>query len=380
LPNDTDHCLLRIAMNETNETSVVLVHTDRFGVPAEVREEVRRLSRVSAWRSALAMAGDWLLIAAALAVALWLPHPLVWLAAAVVIATRQHALAVLVHEAAHYRLLRDHAWNDCLADPLLAWPLLFTTDGYRRHHLAHHFHLNTADDPDWVRKHGADWEFPKTRLGLMRLLLRDLCGGGVPEMVRAMRHFRKAARQQATPRRIVVLARLGYYLLAAAAVTLAGLWVEVVLLWFLPLFTLFPTLMRIRSIAEHSALPGRHDLDMTRNVLAPWWERFLFVPHNVHYHLDHHLFPSVPFYRLPELHRLLQQVPDYARHAHQNDSLLGPSSGSVLHDLTGKAASAARVDAPERSRSRRKPRRRRRGRITQRAAGPCARTLEEILS
>ena len=33
--------------------------------------------------------------------------------------------------------------------------------------------------------------------------------------------------------------------------------------------------------------------------------RALLFPHHVNYHLEHHLYPAVPHYRLPALHRLL---------------------------------------------------------------------------
>jgi fatty acid desaturase len=34
--------------------------------------------------------------------------------------------------------------------------------------------------------------------------------------------------------------------------------------------------------------------------------RAVLFPHHVNYHLEHHLYPAVPHYRLPALHRLLQ--------------------------------------------------------------------------
>ncbi len=33
--------------------------------------------------------------------------------------------------------------------------------------------------------------------------------------------------------------------------------------------------------------------------------RFFLFPHHVNYHLEHHLYPAVPHYKLPRLHRLL---------------------------------------------------------------------------
>jgi fatty acid desaturase len=38
--------------------------------------------------------------------------------------------------------------------------------------------------------------------------------------------------------------------------------------------------------------------------------------HNVHYHVDHHPYPSVPYYNLPRLHTLLLTQPEYVARAH----------------------------------------------------------------
>src|SRR5438445_11912 len=48
-------------------------------------------------------------------------------------------------------------------------------------------------------------------------------------------------------------------------------------------------------------------------------EKFLLAPHNVHYHVDHHLYPSVPYYNLPRLHAQLLAQPEYMARAHITD-------------------------------------------------------------
>ena len=45
----------------------------------------------------------------------------------------------------------------------------------------------------------------------------------------------------------------------------------------------------------------------TRTVDAPAWQRYLMAPSYVNYHLEHHLMPAVPCYRLPVFRALLQQ-------------------------------------------------------------------------
>lgn len=45
----------------------------------------------------------------------------------------------------------------------------------------------------------------------------------------------------------------------------------------------------------------------TRTTYANWIERMLFAPHNVNYHLEHHMLMGVPCYNLPKTHRLIKE-------------------------------------------------------------------------
>jgi len=321
----------------------VFVHGNRLQLARELAGRVRELSQLIVWRGLVAIAVDWAMISVSFALALSLQNPVVWIAAALVIATRQHALSILMHDASHFRLLSSRVWNDRLSNWLLAYPLLVTTEGYRKNHLAHHLHLNTEADPDWVRKAGKrDWKFPKSKRALLLLLARDFCGGGFVDMLKAIVNLRgEKSVERAAQTRHYVIGRCLYYAVAAAAIMAAGLWLPVLVLWYLPAFTVLPVILRIRSIAEHFGLEAEHDLNMSRNTTCPLWERVLLAPHNIGYHLDHHIFPSVPFYNLPRLSSLLMGVPEYAALAHQNDQYLGVSRRSVLANITNRASDAS---------------------------------------
>lgn len=323
---------LQQILNSDQSAATAALQPGKIVATDEFRQRLRDLSKLSTTKGLLAIAADWAVIAACFATAVWMPHPAVWLACAVVIATRQHALLIIMHDASHFRILKNHKWNDRLSNWLLAWPVLVSTEGYRDNHLAHHSYLNTENDPDWTRKEGRpEWEFPKTRWQMIKLLTRDLCGGGFLDMLKAIGDLssRKPKADEVKPR---PWGKLAYYALLATAVTVTGMWLPVLLLWYLPAFTILPVILRMRSIAEHFGLEGEHDLNMSRNFAARLWERLLFAPHNVGYHLDHHLYPSVPFYNLPQLHQALLQRPEYVAQSHQNDSLLG-SGKSVLKDI-----------------------------------------------
>jgi hypothetical protein len=85
------------------------------------------------------------------------------------------------------------------------------------------------------------------------------------------------------------------------------------LLWVLPLFTTFPLFMILRQWVQHGN-GGRGRLTNTRVFLVNPLARYAIFPWGMDYHLPHHLFASVPHYRLKTLHELLQRRDaEYAR-------------------------------------------------------------------
>src|SRR5262249_50980126 len=108
---------------------------------------------------------------------LW-PHWPAYVGAIILIGARQHALAVLLHEAAHYRVASNHSWNDFLSDWLVAYALLVPTEGYRAFHLKHHRALDTAEDPERITfdSFQDEWVFPMSRARFGWILLRAVSG------------------------------------------------------------------------------------------------------------------------------------------------------------------------------------------------------------
>jgi fatty acid desaturase len=87
---------------------------------------------------------------------------------------------------------------------------------------------------------------------------------------------------------------------------IAGYWWLYPLLWLLPLLTWYQLVSRIRNIAEHAVVPDNDDpWRNTRTTLAGPLIRLVLAPYRVNYHLEHHLFPFAPCWRLPRLHRHL---------------------------------------------------------------------------
>ncbi|WP_329563606.1 fatty acid desaturase family protein [Kitasatospora sp. NBC_01266] len=296
-------------------------------------EELRRLSRRRPARSVLAIAWQWAVIAAAQTAAVYWGHWYGYPLAMVVIATRQHALAVLMHDGAHRLLFARRALNDTVSDLLLAFPLFISTTLYRRHHLDHHRYLNTERDPDLdtapLGNTARDW---------LRLFAGDVTGVNLLKTVDTLDQFsllpvlrgnRSVARAMGRGRRNLFLACLA---VLAAVLTVTGGWLDYLLLWILPSLTALSMILRLRAVAEHVGCDPDGGVGGTRTVLAGWFERLLFSPCRINYHLAHHLYPSVPFYNLGLLHRRLMTHPEVAGRARISRSyLFGPAS--VLRDI-----------------------------------------------
>src|SRR5262249_13986268 len=106
-------------------------------------------------------------------------------------------------------------------------------------------------------------------------------------------------------------------------------------LWIVPTLTSLVFINRIRSLAEHFGVEREHELNASRHVNASLLERFVFCPFNVNYHLEHHLFPSIPYFSLPALHKRLMEDETFRSQAHITEGYTGFRSG-VLAEVTTK--------------------------------------------
>ncbi len=86
------------------------------------------------------------------------------------------------------------------------------------------------------------------------------------------------------------------------------------LLWVVPIFTSFSFFMILRQIVQHGN-GDRGWLTNTRIFFVNRLINFAVFPLGQDYHLPHHLFASVPHYRLKDLHEALLQCAEYRNQA-----------------------------------------------------------------
>lgn len=321
---------MAIASQESRQENM---ETDAYKGDIPARQPariVKELSTINQLESVGAIVSEWLAIAIAVVIYVRLSNPFLLPIFVMWIGARQHALAILMHEGAHYHLFKNRKVNELVSEVILAWPLFITTRAYRGPHFAHHRHVNTARDPDLMRKQHAEWVFPKTWTALGLLLLRDVLGLNTHQQISEAADLSDERKETSQGTDYHAMMRGLYYILVLAIVTYFRLWPTFLLLWILPTLTWLKMILRIRSIAEHFAIENDHVYTRTRTTLPSLFEKWFIAPKNINYHLEHHLYPSVPFSRLPALHALLMKDAGFQSTAH-----LTSTYWSVLQECVG---------------------------------------------
>jgi fatty acid desaturase len=264
---------------------------------------IKSLSRRSLWRSVAAIAFQWATIAMCIWVAEISTSYIVLILCLFVIATRQHAFAALLHEGCHYNLCESKALNDFLSNVFCAFPISISVKRYRNNHLAHHRMVNEETDPDIVENTP-----PQSLRELVLLVAGDLCFLSIPKNAKRARKFGvfKIFKEEGPSWRTERYLYLAFVATVIVSATYFGVWKQVLLFWFVPQFSFLQAISRLRGYAEHAGLMEETvELHKTRTVDANLIETFIFAPASVNRHLEHHLYPSVPFFNLEKLHRLL---------------------------------------------------------------------------
>lgn len=285
--------------------------------------EVRPFTEKSNLLGLCFIAFNWALIALAFYLPVLLPYWPAYFLSIVLIANRQLGLAILMHDASHYMLMKNKQLNLWLGRLLCGAPVLADLDGYRTYHLEHHKKAGTSDDPDYPNYRS----YPVSKQSLARKILRDLSGitglkmlfslilmhAGVREYDMVFKSENKTA--NLPPIKILsnLISALWQPIVMNAllfSVLLVNDQPALYLLWVIAYLTFFQLFSRLRNAAEHANVPDLLDTNPfkhARTTKVSWWERLTFAPNYVNYHVEHHLRPNVPCYRLPSFHEYLKK-------------------------------------------------------------------------
>ena len=260
------------------------------------------------FRNIFALIFDWGLIVLGMSIFYYYPSIFSFIAAVVVIGSRQFALAVLVHDGAHNLLFSNSKVNDFISQWLCAYPIFQDNRVYKPYHLKHHRFTETKDDPALA----LSAHFPITKKSFLRKLLRDVTGiTGFRRYSQALLSILSTGGDTTYSKMKGIWFKIHGFIITNTlifmAISISFHWSLYFLLWWLPAFTYYSLIIRIRNIAEHCVTSGSTDLDNTRTTLTNPIVRFMMAPHRVNYHLEHHLFMMCPWYNLPKVHKMMIQ-------------------------------------------------------------------------
>ena len=290
---------VRPTMVPPDELLTDALPTDRLtatGMPVpEVRAELRRIDDL---RSAGTVVATWAQALGTIGLAVWIGHPLAYVAAFVLMGPAFARFAILAHEAAH--------------------KLLFTNKRCerRRRPLARRLpRLRAAR-----RLPTGPLRAPQGRVRAQRARPQPLQRlprhrGQPPSeaLARRPRHVGLEEPQGPPARLHQPVGPAGRIRIAVAQVPLVvaaiavGRWWLYPLLWLGPWMTVWRVINRLRSIAEHGGMMRSKDRrQTTHHVRQSWLARFWLVPLNTGWHLAHHVDMGVPWRNLPRLHAELE--------------------------------------------------------------------------
>ncbi len=257
-------------------------------------------------------AGRHLLIAARqfaiLGLATWgliaISNPFVWIPLAFVQGFTVFNFTVLLHEVVHHTIFeRRRPVLERALGYLYAVPSGIAASQFTRWHLDHHAELG-SDEDDPKRHHLS----PKRNARWYKALY---CTPALFPI-----YFRAARRESATypgalQRQIAFERKLS---IASHLAVLAAIWwlfggAAALRAYVVPVFFIFPVAFTLNRLGQHYDIDPADPAKWSTLMRGHRFWDFAFL--NSNYHLEHHYFAGVPFYRLPKLQRAL--VPFYER-------------------------------------------------------------------
>ena len=202
----------------------------------------------------------------------------------------------VMHDAGHNALSLNKSLNDGLgrlaAIPLTLMPIL---KSWRYLHSQHHRFANGPEDPDLYSHAGPKWLYP------LRWMTLDY---GIAAYYAPIEKDRPAAEQKETRQSLI------FFLTIVALSIFTGYWLELLLFWYIP--SRFAVLFLALAFDflphfPHEVTQKDSMYKATNNRIGLEW---LLSPILLYqnYHLVHHLYPLVPFYRYIAVWKALEKT------------------------------------------------------------------------
>ena len=206
-----------------------------------------------------------------------------------------HGVCLFTHEGVHGTIHKNILVNNFIGS-LSGYIVLQTMAGYRVLHLKHHKYLNINGDPGLLKT------YVSNKFIIVAMEWGYLLFGYVAFLsIIPYQGFKQGTKKD----KVLIIKDLIFIFL------ISGLIIKFLPLswlihgWLIPMiFVHF--MMNIRGMSQHLMLEDHHDpYNGARTIIAhPIVDFFLC---NENYHIEHHLYPSIPWYNLKKVHSLIQR-------------------------------------------------------------------------
>jgi len=252
----------------------------------------------------------------------WWFYPL----AVLIISAHQRGLTTIAHDAAHRTLAKNAILNYFLGTIFGSYPLFQRHWAYRisHVHLHHPFLGNPQKDPDLMFfMQSGIYDVCHPFRYFLNIVIFPIFGGATLDYLKYLitTRFRvvdegdgNGAKNSDQTKFLIDGIGFYFFWILVALVGYWNMWLdEIILFWIIPYLTTFQILGWFIEIAEHSPMceSESENIFLTRNRKGNLVERLLFGVNLDEYHLEHHLSPGVPFWKLKVAQEIRRLDPRY---------------------------------------------------------------------
>ncbi|MBY0414835.1 MAG: fatty acid desaturase family protein [Bdellovibrionales bacterium] len=257
--------------------------------------EFKKLNRPVSIIPFLLLMGDWMLILCGIFL---LKSPLTFAFGFLLLMRQQLSLSVMMHEGVHNLLLENKRMNDLLGIFFCSGPILSHFHGYRNLHMKHHRHALSSEDPGQylLKSHR---ESPRA---FILDILKDL------SFITYISLGFKVDTGKITKTALALnlLGQVFGLIMVWVLFKLFGLsFSYYIFCWVIPLVTIHQVVLRIRALMEHGGFSYHKEAEACNRSVKAGWVTKILAPHNINYHIEHHLYPTIPSYRLVHISKKL---------------------------------------------------------------------------
>ncbi|MGV8891749.1 MAG: guanitoxin biosynthesis L-arginine gamma (S) hydroxylase [Burkholderiaceae bacterium] len=284
----------------------------KYKFDEKIKEKIRKLCSYNDCSGVIALLADYAIIAFAIYFSeinlFWYPLTIL------LIGSRQRALATILHESAHKTLSKNRKLNRILGTYLSGYQIFQTFDAYSRSHVINH-HVKLGDtelDPDFKHyKESGIFKEKNRSTFIGKYLFKPILCLNIYKTVRYLL-INRLLNTENKSEFIRMLFSIVFF--SALGTAIVG-WKFYLIYWLIPYLTTFQIITWFIELAEHYPLVqhAQYDLYATRNRFSHFIESLFTSIHGENFHLIHHLFPGVPFWKMEKAHEILLNDPEYAR-------------------------------------------------------------------